>query len=155
MRTAILLCVLAMVMFVAGCIGLSREDQIAYNRLTAEEQEKLSKLYHERSAVFDFIAAETRKIREKVADGTLVMSEGKEYLELLGMEAKVTLDRIVSAVSETKESYSVRRDDLKTKGYGTGDVVVGFIASILANLGIVRGWRGSVNDRAGNIGVRS
>lgn len=139
----------------AGCLGLSRIDQDRLARLTTEEKETLEALYRERSAMFRHVETETRKVTDKIMGKTITYSEGEQYLKLLALESKTTFDKVDAAIKMTVERYRQEKADLQAKGYGTGDMIVGLILSVISSLTGVRLWRGSVNNRAGDIGLKT
>ena len=160
MRFAVLMMLVVALLFGAvGCIGLSKDDQAALNRMTIEERDMLAELYAERKAALEHVKAETDKITAKIMDKTITYAEGEEYLKLMKMQSTATFEKISQGITDVKEKFREQKESLEDAGYGKGDMIAGLIISIfgsvLSSLTGVRLWRGSVNNRSGDIGVRA
>lgn len=155
-----LMCVVVGLALLFGAVGcLSKADQDRLNKLSIEEKEVLMALYNERKAALEHVSAETDKVTAKIMDKTITMSEGEQYLKLMDMQSRKTFDKVDQAIKDAKEKYGAARSDLEAKGYGKGEMIAGFVMSVLAavtgSAGVVRVWRGSTNNRNGDIGVRT
>lgn len=140
MRT-VLLCVLlvAMVFCVSSC--LSKADQIRLNRLTVDQKEKVDNLRAELAEMYLVIEKQTAEIKKKIEAGTVSLSDGKEYIELLRSEMTAAVDKVDRQIRDTRESYTTEKDRLMEKGESRAEYYIGLLISVVATFTGVNVYR--------------
>ena len=171
MRTLLLVVALAMLAVCAvGCV--SAQDQEKIDTLVREEKalwtervRAIDALFSEKKELRDMLKIKIGEIRTGIDDGTLTADMGKKFIAELRGDIADTVSDVDNEITAVKERFAesqerIRTDvaDLRAKGNSKIDLVFAGLLSLLTGggtLGAVRVWRGGVNDRAGDIGVRT
>ena len=165
-------CVVAMALMTlcGGCVSV--EDQEKINTLVREEKalweervRAVEALLAEKKDLRDNLKAKVREIREGIDDGTLTAATGKAFIAELRADIADTVSDVNDEIGAIKERFvesqdRIRNDvkDIESRGNSKIDIVFAGLVSLLTGggtLGAARLWRGSVNNRAGDIGARS
>lgn len=171
MRTLMGAMVAVMLLFgVVGCVSV--EDQGKIDTLTREEKalwtervRAVESLLGDKKVLRAELKNKIREIRSGVDDGTLTVERGKAFIAELRADIEDTISDVDNEITAIKERFIESRDrigveikDLEAKGNSKLDIMGSILLSLLTGggtLGAVRLWRGGVNDRAGDIGVRT
>ncbi len=123
-----------------GCLTPEQQRRITESAVKLAEKTKELEKYEDKLA----------EILDKVNDGTYTVGEGRLFRDEIKEDIKETTEAAVG--------FKDTIDKIRAEGGGGLDIATGILLSIgqiLANLGIIRFWRGGVNNRAGDIGVRT
>ena len=171
MKTALLIVLLAVGLMVlcGGCVSV--EDQAEIDSLMRDEKAAWSEriravdaLLAEKKELVKLLKEKTREVRAAVDAGTLTVAQGQAFLADMRADVDDTISDVDKEADLIKERYKESRDrianqikDLQAKGNSKIDLVFAGLLSLITGggtLGAVRLWRGGVNDRSGNIGLR-
>ena len=129
------LMVLGILFCFSGCV--TTEQQIRLNKMVTEEREKIEALTAEITAAYLLIEKQTAEIKAKIDDGTINLSDGKDYIELLHSEMTATVEKIDRRIVEVKESYRAEEQRIVESGKSKVEVYGGIaLAMVIEFLGI-------------------
>ncbi len=131
---------LVMVFCMTGCVTTQQNEEL--NRATIKLGEKLGKIQDLEDQLIDIVA--------KVQAGMIPAAEGKALYENIRGTIKET--------SESAEEYQSTINRIRGQGASGIDITVAIILNVLSIAGSllgVRMWRGGVNNRMGDIGMRT